>query len=90
MKTINYMSVLCPHKRGQTSELCDRLCEDCPFSKQPQVEITYSSGLWQCCPKCAGEGIVSTKGLSSATTEKCDVCNGKKIISKITGLPPQS
>lgn len=52
---------------------------------------------WQLCPKCNGEGYrtpipggyeeaeLRLKGLKNAI---CDLCNGKKIISKVNGLPP--
>lgn len=45
---------------------------------------------WQLCPKCKGEGfyeriITGRPGYNAI----CDVCNGKKIISKVNGLPPQ-
>jgi hypothetical protein len=36
---------------------------------------------WQKCPICLGSGL-SLSGL------KCTVCNGQKIISEVTGLPP--
>ena len=50
---------------------------------------------WQLCPKCVGTGLIwganwpySQMIISTAPVE-CDLCNGKKIISKINGLPPQ-
>lgn len=53
---------------------------------------------WQLCPKCNGEGKIvgcSTTLLKEdgskeiiETTYPCDLCNGKKIISKVNGLPP--
>lgn len=48
---------------------------------------------WQLCPKCNGKGsiatgVVSTEWVFSDTVETCDLCNGKKIISKVNGLPP--
>jgi len=38
---------------------------------------------WQLCPVCKGSGVYCFGHL-------CDVCMGKKIISEITGLPPDS
>lgn len=49
-----------------------------------------SNQVWQLCPKCNGEGICSTEGLSTSTTRICPVCNGGKMINVITGLPPYS
>ena len=51
--------------------------------------------IWQLCPKCNGQGIVSKPGdipgdinewTSSETSYVCDLCNGKKIIY----IPSQS
>lgn len=48
---------------------------------------------WQLCPKCQGDGNLfrhnSPALMSTSTDAVCDVCNGKKIISSTTGLPPQ-
>ena len=43
---------------------------------------------WQLCPKCNGRGEVSPIGISNLTLQVCNVCNGAKIISTLTGLPP--
>lgn len=45
--------------------------------------------MWQTCPICSGVGTQLPK-YTNYTAEKCDVCNGKKIISELTGLPPKS
>lgn len=45
--------------------------------------------MWQKCPICEGTGFYSLP-LSATTTEKCSVCDGKKIISELTGLPPNN
>lgn len=42
---------------------------------------------WQLCPLCDGSGIDRSVVLSSAIPV-CGVCQGKKIISELTGLPP--
>ena len=44
--------------------------------------------MWQKCPICNGTGEVFPVGISNGP-KKCDVCNGKKIISKLTGKPPK-
>ncbi len=37
---------------------------------------------WQLCPKCSGNILFSDFG------SKCRICNGRGIISCLTGLPP--
>lgn len=63
-----------------------------PYKMFYGEDVKKSNGVWQLCPKCLGEGnLVSfTHDLSFSSTALplCDVCNGKKIISSITGLPP--
>jgi len=50
--------------------------------------------VWQLCPKCNGTGeVVETYYDSEKTTFnihyiKCLICEGKMIISSITGKPP--
>ena len=54
---------------------------------------------WELCPKCHGQGTVSkppylpgdvqTWASSDSTPHICDVCNGKRIISSVTGQPPK-
>lgn len=39
--------------------------------------------MWQECPICKGIGQILTNNYN-----KCNVCNGKKIISRLTGRPP--
>ena len=53
-----------------------------------EVEILHE---WQLCPKCNGEGQVLSISYFSNNYDKviCDLCNGKKIISKVTGEPPK-
>lgn len=46
------------------------------------------SNTWQLCPKCNGTGQSYSVNLT-ALTNVCDVCNGTKIISIFTGLPPR-
>jgi hypothetical protein len=43
--------------------------------------------MWQKCPLCEGEGFLRSN-IESIPFFKCSVCNGRKIISEITGLPP--
>jgi RecJ-like exonuclease len=42
--------------------------------------------MWQKCPVCGGTGKVPNN--LSSIHDTCDVCHGKKIISQLTGLPP--
>lgn len=44
---------------------------------------------WQKCPICNGSGKIYNT-LSSSSYDTCSTCNGKKIISELTGLPPSS
>lgn len=44
--------------------------------------------MWQKCPVCAGSGR-EYNSLDMSTSSPCSVCNGKKIISELSGLPPQ-
>lgn len=41
--------------------------------------------MYQKCPICSGSGTITT-AMSTAST--CPTCNGKRIISQLTGLPP--
>ena len=43
---------------------------------------TSNLGEWQLCPKCGGQGNISTSGTSSATTTVCDVCYGAKVLAR--------
>lgn len=43
---------------------------------------------WQKCPICNGSGIDPHGYHSMTTTPTCGVCNGKRILSEINGLPP--
>ena len=44
--------------------------------------------MYQRCPICEGLGRVE-RAPNSSVWAKCDVCDGKKIISSLTGLPPE-
>ena len=43
--------------------------------------------MFQPCPICKGTGI-KLVSIAAETRPICDVCNGHKIISEVTGLPP--
>jgi hypothetical protein len=45
--------------------------------------------MWQKCPICEGSGI-NPEIIGTSLTTICSVCNGKKIISTVNGLPPGS
>lgn len=54
------------------------------------LNIISPINLWQVCPKCEGSGIaMNFNNEVPMTTDTCDVCEGKKIISQQTGKPPQ-
>jgi DnaJ-class molecular chaperone len=50
--------------------------------------------MWEKCPICNGSGeeekTFSRGNLVTQATVVCTTCNGKKIISSRTGLPPSS
>jgi hypothetical protein len=43
--------------------------------------------MWQKCPICNGTGVIPGP-LSNSLFITCVTCNGKRIISELTGLPP--
>lgn len=45
--------------------------------------------MWQKCPICNGTGNHNTL-VGDIMSTICKVCNGKGIISEITGLPPNT
>jgi len=45
---------------------------------------------FQKCPACGGTGIDQANRLSTSATPTCPVCNGKRIISSLTGQPPNN
>lgn len=70
------------------SENIIRLCDtDHVFGGPPMYKIETTESAWQRCPICDGMGrLLCDDG--TATFKACDVCAGKKIISKATGKPP--
>ncbi|AMR34152.1 hypothetical protein A0256_23225 [Mucilaginibacter sp. PAMC 26640] len=49
--------------------------------------ISKPAAGWQICPKCNGSG---TQVMTMTSSNICDTCKGRKIISVATGLPPTS
>lgn len=45
--------------------------------------------MWQQCPNCKGTGV-DNNTLEFNKINVCSICEGKKIISELTGLPPMS
>lgn len=43
---------------------------------------------FQKCPICNGTGVEPLSGTSANTQARCLVCDGRRIINKKTGLPP--
>lgn len=43
---------------------------------------------WQKCPICNGDGQVNNNFSTSSIYKICPLCDGKRIISELTGLPP--
>lgn len=44
---------------------------------------------FQKCPLCEGTGVDPNVLVSNISSPPCPVCNGKRIISTLTGLPPK-
>ncbi|MDC7250730.1 MAG: hypothetical protein PQJ49_12505 [Sphaerochaetaceae bacterium] len=45
--------------------------------------------MYQKCPNCKGSGVEDPDYTElNKSSQRCTVCNGKKIISTITGHPP--
>jgi hypothetical protein len=44
---------------------------------------------WELCPKCMGSKVEYTD-IQLNNYIPCDICDGKGIISSLTGLPPKS
>lgn len=49
----------------------------------------YTDMGFQLCPKCEGNGFAIFKELVGSEYKQCPVCNGKMIINKQTGKPPE-
>ena len=43
--------------------------------------------MWQKCPICDGTGRTQNTN-STSSYSVCSTCNGSKLISRLTGLPP--
>lgn len=75
-----------------TGNVCGQLgiyCEVCPENPDNRgFTETPGQGPWQQCPVCYGRGKYEDYVLGSSVMHTCNVCNGKKIISIKTGLPP--
>ena len=56
------------------------------FYDKHNSEASQENG-WQLCPKCSGMGQLTVYPMSTVPYMTCDVCNGRKIINKITGCP---
>lgn len=52
--------------------------------------MSNDNGIWQNCPHCNGTGNELGVNFGPYFPPICTVCNGAKIISQITGLPPNS
>ena len=89
--------IACARNTGCSCGKDGYFCDGCPTKP-----ITYTGMNWdysndmnlikvigfQACPVCFGTGVSQNSGTYS-TVPTCTVCNGKKIISTITGQPPQ-
>jgi DnaJ-class molecular chaperone len=61
----------------------------CMCQPEPVLIDVREKHDWQLCPKCEGSGqAMNARNEIPMYTDTCDVCDGKKIISKQTGKPP--
>lgn len=44
--------------------------------------------MWEKCPICKGTGLDPNYKVFNESPPKCPICNGKRIINKLTGKPP--
>lgn len=67
-----------------------------PANQNPVKQQEEKYGVWQLCPKCLGQGIVSKppwiaadvhEWSATSTNFPCDVCNGSKILLAPSSLP---
>lgn len=49
---------------------------------QCQQDNATQLSEWQLCPKCLGEGRITSNGLTTSVHQQCDVCNGAKTLIK--------
>ena len=72
-------------------KLCNMLCNIFKSEMEPAEIVNTEAVGWQLCPKCNGDGNLyryNSPALICSTSAVCDICNGRKIISVVTGLPP--
>jgi len=50
------------------------------FSQTSQCQPQTSE--WQLCPKCNGEGRITSNGVATSVFQQCDVCDGAKVLVK--------
>ena len=92
-----YSQIVCPYKVDTVCSLIKGTLEECKICNwNLPLVYTNSTNVWQTCPICGGNGHVpggfyNSVGGSSVTanvSEVCRTCNGKGIISSLTGTPP--
>lgn len=44
--------------------------------------------MWQICPICKGIGKVNHSYINNSNASLCKTCDGKGVISELTGLSP--
>lgn len=60
------------------------------YENQLKENVETQLHEWQLCPKCGGIGMMTVMypGYVINQTAICNLCNGKMIISRVNGLPP--
>ena len=64
---------------GLKGDVIDAMQE---YATQCQQDHAAQTSEWQLCPKCNGDGRVTSNGLTSSVYQQCDVCNGSKTLIK--------
>jgi len=87
----NFHQVICSKDGGICGHL-DKYCDTCPMKPVTTTfnisGSNYENQVWQKCPICFGTGILQQGGTYN-TVPTCPTCNGKRIISTLTGNAPQ-
>ena len=88
----NFHQVRCT--KDSSNRICgdgNMYCFDCQMKPLDGIAYTYyfpQQHLWQTCPLCGGTGLTPIPGTYNIIPA-CPTCKGKRIISTLTGLPPQ-
>lgn len=62
-----------------------------PQREEKETDLWHTSSpvMWQTCPVCHGSGVDPNCRIANTAFPPCPTCNGKRIISLLSGLPPE-